>query len=344
MIKEMSITDSGPIRTPNGDKHTLKKTEGYFAEVDEIINSFIRLYCLNHPHKNKYSARSRKLYDQGQTIVFMLTDAYLTFDEVKSFDEIRNIIWEKTGFTKLQHWVENQENMNLLLLLSGKKSLFEQMRSLGKGAFYGPHAIISDSLKKTRTNVARLYGWLCLVKALLDVAGSTSGNRSLLAANNESENWEPNIVCCTLIFQAALQTDQTSFTLEDVKQFCKLCTQVDWPRSIKAKLLMIATRKKAKYVYPIICEFVDLLFERRTSIFRIADQVRLSASKERNFVKRVFELANIAVYEVMEKGEAELLAEWKMMEGIWRFKEFKGYDNDAVLYFHHLLDTRRVVF
>ncbi len=261
------------------------------VESQKEFHRIIRVYCITHPLKTNFLKVGQQDFQaQGKVIATILGEAGMETCSIQTFDQIRKAVCDAVGFTSVKQWVNKQYNPQRLIISSGNKWVFDEMKVLGCDAF-GKDAILLESLEESRSRVQRLYGWLSLVKIFWNIADQKRRFTDLATIKNDTLYWEEDITCCTLIFQLVLETDKLFFSLQDVGRFCELSRGPQWVDTMKQSFRDLAEQHSAISALPIFYEYINNLSQTATNIFRIGNVINLSTKKEREIVAAVKAIA-----------------------------------------------------
>lgn len=278
-------------RSGNRGNIFASKVGGLICANDEKEERrLIRLYTIAHPLKNDF----QKIYlqdfeKQGELIAKILKQSGKDTQGILTFGALRKAVWDAIGFTGVIQWTNRQDEPKRLIESSGKKQLVDELHVLGKGAF-GDDAIIFDSLEITRRNVAKLFGWFCLVKIFWNIAGKRKQFINLASVKDDKLVWDENITVNTLLVQAVLNTENMFFSIDEVLSFCTAASENDWCKAMKQSFEDLAKSNDATSAIPVFHEKIENLKGLSRNVFLVSEQIHIGTKKERKLVEDVIQL------------------------------------------------------
>lgn len=331
-------------RNPFRDR-PLQKEALVSVESEKEVRRLIRVYCITSPLKKDFTKVGQQDFPaQAGVIATILRESGKETRSIQTFEELKKAVWDAVGFTSINQWVHKQNNPQRLISSSGKKWLFDEMKVLGVGAF-AADAIFFEGLEKSKSLVLRLYGWLSLVKIFWSIADQNKRFTDLATIKNDTFYWDENITCCTLIFQLVLGTEKLFFSLKDVARFCALSRKPKWVNTMQRSFRELAEQHNAISAVPIFNEHINLLSQKGTNIFRIADQILLATKAERELVAVVKEKAEehyqlfIESCAKKKKTEMEIRSELDFHFAFTLVtSRIDSYRKEAEDYLHHLVE------
>jgi hypothetical protein len=245
----------------------------------------IRIYTIYHPLKNDYRKIYLQLWNEQAIIATrIIMESGRDTSKIQTFEQFRRTVWELIGFTRLQQWIDRQDDPKRLLESSGKMPLFDEMKVLGAGAF---NVILAESLEASKALTFKLYGWFCLVKIFWNITKIKKRFLDLATVKNDTIVWEEKVTVNTLIFQAILNSDQMFFTLNEVNQFCEATRQPGWSETLKQSFEDLARSNDAVSAIPTFHSQIDFVQEKAKNLFVLADEILLAKKDEKEIVQQV---------------------------------------------------------
>lgn len=306
-----------------------------------------RLYCAGSPLSNSLGKDQTSYFGINSKITSsILTESDYDTTIIQTFDQLRQALWDVVGFTQLHKWVSEQDNPDLLLESSGKKAIFNAMNILGNEAFHHSNKILFFSVEESRSFVERLYGWFGLVKIFNEIATKQKNFRKLASVKKGSLVWEENITCCTLIFQAVLNSEKLSFSLKDISRFCTAIRKPGMSDQFKKSFHLLAKENGAEIAGNILEEYIDTLVIKGQTIFGAAEDIRISSeddlkmfNKVKGFAKVTSDQVTRLVTELVPYEEAKTIARNNLNASLLFLKGSAKYRKPAFAYFDYLLST-----
>lgn len=267
ILEKSDISSKALLRAKNDFKDFPEKK---FLELAELYY----IYAFKDATRFKRDVKSTTLKYEAVVICllgfFSAQDQNIDFEDVKNVDELFKVIRKSSGLEAVDKWLKLQSKDSENILKSS--GVFNFYSSLYKLSFTLESTKLLESLEELKKTTSDIFDWFKAVKILnaKQVSGGRMG-RFISNINSSVLTWNKHKIYLTLIMGITLESEKSSFSLDDLSRFCALISEQTWLSGLKEKLdLLFASDGE------------DLKMSKNISILEIANS--LTNPKNQNIV------------------------------------------------------------